>query len=245
MVVVLRPWLFCTATRVARFKPQYTFTPCADQQRSCFPNHIVMAFWRPNPANSTRPSARLASLLALCGLLVAVAAPTATAQSRESDTPSHAITVNPFFVLAGWISGEYEQRVNSTVTLGGGFSYVDFSDNRYTNFELKGRLYPNENALRGFEMALSLGVTHLTYDSDHNDCVFDASGQNASVCSPRKSVTTPAIGLEFGYQWLLGSSGRTALALGGGGKRFLASKADLDGTTRVIPTFRIGIGYAW
>lgn len=171
--------------------------------------------------------------------------PTATAQSLSGDTPSHVVTVNPFFVLAGWISGEYEQRVNSTVTLGGAFSYVDFSDNRYTNFELKGRLYPNENALRGFEMALSLGVTHLTYDSKNNDCVFGPNGQNASACSPRKSVTTPAIGLEFAYQWLLGSNGHTALALGGGGKRFLASKADLDGTTRVIPTFRIGIGYAW
>lgn len=183
--------------------------------------------------------------------LVASAAPLAlSAQSSSSDGPKHALTVNPFFVLAGWVSGEYEQRVNNTLTLGGGFSYVDFDDNRYTNFEVKGRLYPNERAMRGFEMAMSIGVTNLSFDDNNsNDCVVfleSSSSSAASECgTKRKAVTTPAVGLEFAYQWALGSSHRTMLALGGGGKRFLASKKELDGTTRVIPTFRIGIGYGW
>ncbi|MEO7362703.1 MAG: hypothetical protein ABI120_20395, partial [Gemmatimonadaceae bacterium] len=72
------------------------------------------------------------------------------AQSSTGEGPSHALTVNPFFVLAGWISGEYEQRVNNTITLGGGASYVDFSDNRYTSVDVKARLYPNAHAMRGF-----------------------------------------------------------------------------------------------
>ncbi|MGV3708175.1 MAG: hypothetical protein ACO1Q7_04980 [Gemmatimonas sp.] len=166
-----------------------------------------------------------------------------TAQSRLSDAgegPGHAFTLNPFFVLAGWISGEYEQRVNSTVTLGAGASYVDFIDNRYTSFDVKARLYPNEKAMRGFMMGLGVGVTAIDTDTDGNDC-------DGKPCSPddKRRVTTPAVSLEFGHQWNLGNNGRTILALGGGGKRFLASKEDLNKTTRVIPFFRIGIGYGW
>lgn len=165
------------------------------------------------------------------------------AQSRFSQTgtgPGHAFTLNPFFVLAGWISGEYEQRVNSSLTLGGGASYVDFSDNRYTSFDVKARLYPNEKAMRGFEMGLGLGVTAVDTDTDDNDCNKGPCGS-----TEKTKVTTPAVSLEFGHQWNLGDNQRTILVLGGGGKRFLASKKDLNDTPRVIPFFRIGIGYGW
>lgn len=160
--------------------------------------------------------------------------------SQSGDGPGHAFTLNPFFVLAGWISGEYEQRVNSSLTLGGGASYVDFSDNRYTSFEVKARLYPNEKAMRGFEMGLGVGVTAVDTDTDDNDCNKGPCGS-----TEKTKVTTPAVSLEFGHQWNLGDNKRTILVLGGGGKRFLASKKDLNDTPRVIPFFRIGIGYGW
>lgn len=166
-----------------------------------------------------------------------------SAQSRLSaagEGPGHAFTLNPFFVLAGWISGEYEQRVNSTVTLGGGASYVDFTDNRYTSFDLKARLYPNEHAMRGFEMGMGLGVTAVDTDTDGNDC-----DDKPCPSSEKTKVTTPAVSLEFGHQWNLGNNGRTILVLGGGGKRFLVSKKDLHDSPRVIPFFRVGIGYGW
>lgn len=204
-----------------------------------------MLFLRCTLHSVTRSAARAVAATVLATTLLTSSAPELLAQSSSTDGPKHAFTVNPFFVLAGWISGEYEHRVNNTLTLGGGFSYVDFSDNRYTNFEVKGRLYPNERAMRGFEMGLSLGVTNLSFDDDEFfDC---APSINGSSCEApvRKTVTTPAVGLEFAYQWALGSTHRTMLALGGGGKRFLASKKELDGTSRVIPTFRIGIGYGW
>ena len=166
------------------------------------------------------------------------------AQSSSSNSalegPAHAFTLNPFFVLAGWISGEYEQRVNSTITLGGGASYVDFSDNRYTSVDVKARLYPNAKAMRGFEMGLGVGVTAVDTDTDSNDCNKGPCGN-----TQKTKVTTPAVSLEFGHQWNLGNNQRTILALGGGGKRFLASKKDLNDTPRVIPFFRIGIGYGW
>ncbi|MEP6833038.1 MAG: hypothetical protein ABJB74_06570, partial [Gemmatimonas sp.] len=166
-----------------------------------------------------------------------------SAQSRlasAGEGPGHAFTLNPFFVLAGWISGEYEQRVNSSLTLGGGASYVDFTDNRYTSVEVKARLYPNEKAMRGFEMGLGIGVTNIDTDTDGNDC------DNKLCPSTEKTkVTTPAVSLEFGHQWNLGDNRRTILVLGGGGKRFLAAKKDLHDSPQVIPFFRIGIGYGW
>lgn len=166
-----------------------------------------------------------------------------SAQSNGSATgegPGHAFTLNPFFVLAGWISGEYEQRVNNTVTLGAGASYVDFSDTRYTSVDVKARLYPNAKAMRGFEMGLGIGMTAVNTDTDNNDCDKGPCGS-----TEKTKVTTPAVSLEFGHQWNLGNNQRTVLALGGGGKRFLASKKDLNDTPRVIPFFRIGIGYGW
>lgn len=163
----------------------------------------------------------------------------ANAQSAQA-SPSHVFTLNPFFVLAGWISGEYEQRVNNTVSLGAGASYVDFSDNQYTSVDFKVRLYPNEKALRGFEMGMGLGFTAVNTDTDGNDCNDGPCGS-----TEKTKVTTPAVSLEFGHQWNLGNNGRTILVLGGGGKRFLASKKDLNDTPRVIPFFRIGVGYGW
>lgn len=189
-------------------------------------------------------SRKVFAILALIGLaLTLLAVKPMRAQSRLSDAgqgPAHVFTINPFFVLAGWISGEYEQRVNSSLSLGGGASYVDFSDQRYTSFDIKARLYPNEKALRGFEMGLGVGVTAVDTDTDHNDC-------NKGPCTgvDDRKVTTPAVSLEFGHQWNLGDNRRTILALGGGGKRLLASKAELHDTSRIIPFFRIAVGYGW
>lgn len=202
---------------------------------------LLAAKAAPRPASGSL--GRLA-LYILAGSLISLALVRPLAAQSSSATaaegPSHAFTLNPFFVLAGWISGEYEQRVNSTITLGGGASYVDFSDNRYTSIDVKARLYPNAKAMRGFEMGLGVGVTAVDTDTDSNDCNKGPCGN-----TQKTKVTTPAVSLEFGHQWNLGNNQRTILALGGGGKRFLASKKDLNDTPRVIPFFRIGIGYGW
>ena len=207
-------------------------------------NHSRRAQLRAAHVAATPLSVGRVALYILAGALLSLGLikPSA-AQSSSSSTsegPGHAFTLNPFFLLAGWVSGEYEQRVNSTFTLGGGVSYVDFSDRQYTDFDLKARIYPNEKAMRGFEMGLGLGVTTVNTDTDNNDCDGKPCGS-----SKKTKVTKPAVSLEFGHQWNLGNNRRTILALGGGGKRFIASKSDLNGTRRVIPFVRIGIGYGW
>lgn len=181
------------------------------------------------------------TFVAACCTLVTLAPIGAQSSiSAQAPGPKNSLTANPFFILAGWMSAEYERRINQSVSLGGGVSFVDIDDNVYNSFELKGRLYPKEHALSGFEMGLSVGVTKMEFDDD--ECPITRLCGDDPV---RKKVTTPAVGIEFAYQWLIGSNRHTVIAVGGGGKRFLASRAELEGTSRVIPTMRLAVGYAW
>ena len=156
----------------------------------------------------------------------------ALAQSRLSEAgegPAHAFTLNPFFVLAGWISGEYEQRVNSSLTLGAGASYVDFSDQRYTSFEMKARLYPNEKALRGFEMGLGLGVTPVDPDTMTKTAT-------RGLASDRKNHAHHAtVILMSGHQWNLGENRPHHFGIGGRWQAGSRLKKRSQRHTSVIP----------
>lgn len=174
-------------------------------------------------------------------LALSIAAASGAGAQSSSGGPKNSLTANPFFLLAGWMSAEYERKINSSVSLGGAVNYVDFGEDVFTSFELKGRLYPKEHGLSGFEMGLTAGVTKLEFSSDGCDLPLDCLGSNSTT----KKVNSPAVGIEFAYQWLIGRNQHTVIAVGGGGKRFLASRSDLRGTARVIPTMRLGIGYAW
>ncbi|MEP6778872.1 MAG: hypothetical protein ABJC26_03215 [Gemmatimonadaceae bacterium] len=159
-----------------------------------------------------------------------------------NDGPSHAFTANPFFLLAGWVTAEYEQRVNPSVTLGGAFNHQPFGDDRYTDFDFKGRLYATEHAMRGFSIGMSVGVSSIRIENSNYFCDYP----NTTGCAPpKKTVTSPSLGVELNYQWLLGGARHTAVAIGFGGKRYLASDETLAGSNKVIPTFRLGLGYAF
>ena len=101
-------------------------------------SHLVQPFIARTSATPVIQSVRRIALYMLAGALVSLALIKplyAQSSASSGEGPGHVFTLNPFFVLAGWISGEYEQRVNSTLTLGAGASYVDFNDNRYTSFD--------------------------------------------------------------------------------------------------------------
>ncbi len=157
-----------------------------------------------------------------------------------NDGPSHVVTINPFFLLAGWVAADYEQRVNPTLSLGGAFNYQEFGDDRYTDFDFKGRLYATEHGLRGFSIGMSVGVSSIRITDNSFICDF-----TPECPLTKKTVTSPSLGVELNYQWLLGSNRHTAVAIGFGGKRYLASKETLRGSNTVIPTFRLGLGYAF
>ena len=170
-------------------------------------------------------------------------------RSLAEDTtsgPSRILSINPFILLFGYFSGEYEKRVSSTLSVAVAGSYIKFDSDLYTNVDVKARLYPNELAMRGFGIATSLGATAIR--SSNTDCVIATTNPNAPTCTTRaKTFTSPAVAIELQYQWLLGSRKHTAVTLGGGLKRFLGAsdKFDQFGVSRFLPTGRVSIGYAY
>ena len=72
-------------------------------------------------------------------------------------------------------------------------SHLDV-DNRYTNLDVKLRLYPNDQVLEGFGIATSLGVARIRNDGDCDG--FDEIGgcQRTSA----KTFSTPSSAVGYG-----------------------------------------------
>lgn len=165
------------------------------------------------------------------------------ALSRPGVGPGHVISVNPFLPLLGYFAGEYEQRITPSVAVAVAGSHIKPGDTRYTNLDAKLRLYPSETALRGFNVAASLGIANI---KDEPDFFCDiVPGVGGDCASPAKAFTTGTFAVEAGYQWLLGPSRVTAVSVGAGAKRYLGSDSKFHGIERVLPTLRLSIGYAF
>ena len=164
----------------------------------------------------------------------------------SNDRPSHIISANPFLPLFGYFAGEFEQRISPSVALALAGSHSRFDRTRYTNLDAKARLYPSETALRGFNIAASLGIARIGRVDEFGDCVLILPFEGSSPCAGLpKPFTAGSFAIEVGYQWLLGPSRVTAVTLGGGAKRSLGSDAKFVDINRVIPTARLSIGYAF
>jgi hypothetical protein len=163
--------------------------------------------------------------------------------ARPGVGPGHVISVNPFLPLLGYFAGEYEQRVTPAVAVAVAGSHTKPGDTRYSNLDAKVRLYPSETALRGFNVAASLGIANI---KDEPDVVCEVVlGIDASCDPSSKAFTTGTFAVEAGYQWLLGPSRVTAVSVGAGAKRYLGSESKFRGVERVLPTLRLSIGYAF
>jgi len=71
----------------------------------------------------------------------------------------------------------------------------------------------------------------------------------AAPCNPipRKTLTAPTFSIEAHYQWLLGARRSTAVIVGGGMKHYYFDEQDIEGrgVSRLLPTGRLTIGYAF
>ncbi|WP_396215626.1 hypothetical protein [Gemmatimonas sp.] len=186
---------------------------------------------------------RTRTLTALAmGLSLAAALPHAVqAQTRQ---PNRVVSINPFLPLDGYFQGEFEQRLKDNLAVAFSASSVELED-RYTNADVKLRLYPQERGLQGFAVAAGLGYGRIRNDNG-NDYVCPAVP--GFVCEPNKESTSGAtFSVEMHYQWLLGKSSNTALTLGGGAKRYYVDekKGPYDTFQRFVPTLRLTIGYAF
>jgi hypothetical protein len=179
---------------------------------------------------------------------LAVGATTLSAQTlREqtrgpsTKTPTQIISVNPFLPLFGYFQAEYEHRVAQNASVGISGSHIKFDD-LYTSVDVKLRLYPQERVLENLGISAGLGYGRVK----RQDNVYcDPTLLIQCADDGKTSESAPTFAVEAQYQWLLGASRSTAVAIGGGAKRYFISDSKSAGIERVVPTLRLTIGYAF
>lgn len=178
---------------------------------------------------------------------LAVGAPALAAQSLREQTralspttPTHIISVNPFLPLFGYFQAEYEHRVapQASIAVSGAHTKLE---HLYTSVDVKLRLYPQERALEKFGISAGLGYGRVK----RAEPVYCDSSAPTSCDDLNASASAPTFAVEAQYQWLLGARRYTAVAIGGGAKRFYLSDERAIGISRVTPTLRLTIGYAF
>jgi hypothetical protein len=137
------------------------------------------------------------------------------------------LSVNPLGIPFEYFALEYESVVRAPFTLGLGASYLGPDDFTYATVEVKARLYPNEEAPKGFSTGLSFGFTHVSEDDAGDD----------------RSDTLPTLGVIVDYNWLLGKTKRFLVGAGVGAKRLFGGDSDdFDDVNFGYPTIRFQIG---
>jgi len=91
-------------------------------------------------------------------VLRAQGSPRDQTRSIHGGTPSRIIVANPIILLAGYVQGEFEQRLAANNSLAFAGSYAPFNSRDNTNLDLKLRLYPDDRALQGLGIAAGVGV---------------------------------------------------------------------------------------
>ena len=144
-----------------------------------------------------------------------------------------AFAINPLGIPLEIVSVEFEGALHDAFTLAGNFSYFSPDDYTRSSFEVKGRLYPNEQAPRAFSVGLGLGGVN-TRENVEVDGVTE-----------RRDETYPSIGVYVDYNWLLGKRSRFFVGAGVGAKRILGDDDEFDEAPVVYGTarFLFGVGF--
>jgi hypothetical protein len=174
-------------------------------------------------------------------LAVALAALLPFARSHAQASPpsgvprnrSHVLAINPLGIPFEVVSIEVEQAIQGAFSVGANFSYFSPDDYTRSSFELKGHLYPNEEAPRAFGVALGLGLVNTREHVNEDDVrtLIDK--------------TYPSIAVYADYNWLLGRSERFYVGTGLGAKRILGDSDPFDDAPFVYGTARFLIGVAF
>lgn len=167
----------------------------------------------------------LVSLLAVGVAIAFAAAPLAAQAPRANRT---AISINPLGLPFEWFSAELEQKASGTITVGASMSYFGLIDDvSYLSVDGKVRLYPNEDALRGFSIGITAGLVRVAEDySDGSD----------------RSEAAPSFGVVADYNWMLGRTKRVLVGAGVGAKRILGDGDDFSDANFTYPTLRFQVG---
>ncbi len=168
----------------------------------------------------------LTRLFALAASFLALRTGVAHAQAAPKKEMGSLISINPLGLPFQYVSAESESRLTKMVTLGSSLSWLSVDDGTYFSLEAKLRIYPNEEAPKGFSIGVGAGATHLNinnFDGDH-------------------SVTRPAVSALADYNWLLGKSKRFLVGAGVGAKRIFIGDVDCGALRCAYPTGRFQVG---
>ena len=187
------------------------------------------------------------TLLAI--ILVALASP-ALAQDTGTKVPvehRNTLSTSPIADLLGFINGEYQRKVTEGSTIGVSAGTLEIDNDRYSNVMLFGRYYPQGAALTGFFVGGRIGAHRIPYDT--YDYQFPSPpGPGTPYVPPvlvRKSETRPAIGLDVGYEWLLGSKRNVLIGVGAGAMRLIGNSVEENDFLVAFPTGRLNVGFAF
>ncbi len=143
---------------------------------------------------------------------------------------THVFAINPLGIPFEVVAIEAEQAIQGAFSVGANFSYFSPSDYTRSSFEVKGRLYPNEEAPRAFAVGLGLGAVNTREHVTEN-------GVESLV-----DETSPSIAVYVDYNWLLGRGRRFYVGSGLGAKRILGDADAFDSAPFVYGTARFLIG---
>jgi hypothetical protein len=143
-----------------------------------------------------------------------------------------ALTGSPLLGLAGFVVLEYERKISPSTTLGVVGAAYDFDAERYRTARMLFRYYPQGAALSGFFVGAQSGL----YRFDDRPRVPSEVGVDAWDSSL-------GIGVDLGYNWLLGADRHFSIGLGLGLTRLFGRDA---GESEYFPTGRfIHMGVAF
>ncbi len=173
-------------------------------------------------------------------LLLSLVTP-AFAQDNSTKTPvahKQTLSTSPVADILGFVNGEYQRKLTESSTIGVSAGTLEFDDDRYTNGMIFGRYFPQGAALTGFFIGGRMGFHRISYDS------YDFDPINFQTIPRRKTDTRGAIGIDVGYEWLLGKKQNVLIGLGGGGMRLFGGDDD-DNIVAAFPTGRVNVGFAF
>lgn len=163
-----------------------------------------------------------------------VARPTQIADRGKEN----AIFINPFGIVFGVFTGEFERKLNPSLSLAVAATFWDKPtgiDSRYHGATMALRFYPMEQVFNGFSISPLLGF--VSFDEEPDPCT-----PSANTSCNRKKTSNGIYGVQVDYGWLLGPSQRFAVGTGLGVRRIIGSTG---GDTKIIPAARFQIGYAF